>query len=169
MLCKVKINRKNQHSSCLAKTTEEKRRQGGDKEEGWTLIILIGLLYKWKVVTVLLLRFLQFFFSKITISYSESSGFLVSGVMPGRLWGHQFNQLFLLAMPFLTEVEYQKKISAFSLALRYERKRYRILVEATMLRDVLQKHFRELMFVLLNFQKRMDEYVISFQSQVEQV
>ena len=38
-----------------------------------------------------------------------------------------------------------------------------------MLRDVLQKHFRELMFVLLNFQKQMDEYVISFQSQVEQV
>ena len=29
-----------------------------------------------------------------TISYPESSGFLVSGATPGRLWGHRKNSIF---------------------------------------------------------------------------
>ena len=31
-----------------------------------------------------------------SISYPESSGFLVSGATPGRLWGHQKNSIFLI-------------------------------------------------------------------------
>ena len=31
-----------------------------------------------------------------TISYPESSGFLVSGATPGRLWGHRKNSIFLI-------------------------------------------------------------------------
>ena len=31
-----------------------------------------------------------------TISYPESSGFLVSGATPGRLWGHRRNSIFLI-------------------------------------------------------------------------
>ena len=34
----------------------------------------------------------------VPISYPESSGFLDSGATPGRLWGHQFNWLFWLAV-----------------------------------------------------------------------
>ena len=30
------------------------------------------------------------------ISYPESSGFLVSGATPGRLWGHRKNSIFLI-------------------------------------------------------------------------
>ena len=44
---------------------------------------------------------------QFSISYPEFSGLLVSAATPGRLWGHQFNRFFWLAMPFLTEVEYQ--------------------------------------------------------------
>ena len=32
----------------------------------------------------------------LTISYPESSGFLVSGATPGRLWGHRKNSIFLI-------------------------------------------------------------------------
>ena len=32
----------------------------------------------------------------IAISYPESSGFLVSGATPGRLWGHRKNSIFLI-------------------------------------------------------------------------
>ena len=32
----------------------------------------------------------------VSISYPESSGFLVSGATPGRLWGHQINLIFLI-------------------------------------------------------------------------
>ena len=31
-----------------------------------------------------------------SISYPESSGFLVSGATPGRLWGHRKNSIFLI-------------------------------------------------------------------------
>ena len=33
---------------------------------------------------------------RLSISYPESSGFLVSGATPGRLWGHQKNSIFLI-------------------------------------------------------------------------
>ena len=39
-----------------------------------------------------------------------SSGFLVSGATPGR---HQFNRLFPLAIPSLTEVQYENKFLHF--------------------------------------------------------
>ena len=32
----------------------------------------------------------------LPISYPESSGFLVSGATPGRLWGHRKNSIFLI-------------------------------------------------------------------------
>ena len=32
----------------------------------------------------------------LAISYPESSGFLVSGATPGRLWGHRKNSIFLI-------------------------------------------------------------------------
>ena len=35
-------------------------------------------------------------FSTGSISYPESSGFLVSGATPGRLWGHRKNSIFLI-------------------------------------------------------------------------
>ena len=40
---------------------------------------------------------------RFSISYLEFSGLLVSAATPGRLWGHQFNRFFWLAMPFLTD------------------------------------------------------------------
>ena len=33
---------------------------------------------------------------RYAISYPESSGFLVSGATPGRLWGHRKNSIFLI-------------------------------------------------------------------------
>ena len=52
-------------------------------------------------------------FGQPAISYPESSRFLVGGATPGTLWGHQFHRYFWLAMPFLTEIEYQNKFLHF--------------------------------------------------------
>ena len=43
-----------------------------------------------------ILFFLSLPFYLRSISYPESSGFLVSGATPGRLWGHRKNSIFLI-------------------------------------------------------------------------
>ena len=39
-----------------------------------------------------------------SISYPESSGFLVSGATSGRLWGHQKNSIFLIGCSVMVSI-----------------------------------------------------------------
>ena len=49
-----------------------------------------------RIGAVVILHFRTWKTGGMAISYPESSGFLVSGATPGRLWGHRKNSIFLI-------------------------------------------------------------------------
>ena len=56
---------------------------------------------------------LEILFRRVTwvdsISYPESSGFLVSGATPGRLWGHRKNSIFLIGCSVMVSIVLPQK------------------------------------------------------------